>query len=125
MSLPPRSFPWPPTEPGDRDRLIADLSRHFALRAPGFLDWDECHAWTRAVYGARERWTAAFEGEQYSLGRAWYTHLEEDLSDDYFANAAESNELVEKTLPGMQRRMLDAVGALTGGRVLQRPGWCG
>lgn len=125
VSLPPRVVQWPPSEPGDRDRLIADLSRHFALRAPGFLGWDECHAWTLAVYRAREAWTAAFGGEQYSLGRAWYTHLEEDLSDDYFENAAASNRLVEETLPSMQQLMLGMVQTLTGGRAVQRRDWCG
>ncbi len=121
----PRVVAWPSAEPGDRDRLLADVERHFALRAPGFLSWDECHDWTNAVYRAREHWTPAFDGEQYSLGRAWYTHLEEDLSEDYFANARASDRLVEATLPGMQRRMIEAVAALTGGRAAQRAEWCG
>lgn len=124
-SAEPRVIEWPPAEPGDRDRLVSELTQGFALRAPGFLCWDECHEWTLAVYRAREQWTPAFEGEQFSLGRAWYTHLEEDLSDEYFENAARSNRLVEETLPGMQQRMLDAVRALAGGRVVQREGWCG
>lgn len=121
----PRVFAWPGRRPGDRDRLLADVARHFALRAPGFLSWNECHDWTNAVYRAREHWTPAFEGEQYSLGRAWYTHLEEDRSEDYFANARASDRLVEATLPGMQRRMIEAVAALTGGGAAQRAEWCG
>lgn len=121
----PRVVAWPSAEAGDRDRLLADVERHFALRAPGFLSWDECHDWTNAVYRARAHWTPAFDGEQYSLGRAWYTHLEEDLSEDYFANAAASDDLVEATLPGMQRRMIEAVAALTGSRAAQRAEWCG
>ena len=121
----PRVLSWPPAEPGDRDRLIADVSRHSAIRVPGFASWHECHGWTRAVYAARERWTAAFEGEQHSLGRAWYTHFEEDLSEEYFAEAAASNALVEAPLPGVQRRMIGAVQALGGGRAVQRADWCG
>lgn len=124
-STEPRVIDWPSSAPGDRDGLLADLSRHFALRAPGFLSWDECHDWTSAVYRARARWTPAFDGEQYSLGRAWYTHLEEDRSDEYFAEAATSNRLVEETLPGMQARMRAAVATLTGGRAEQRADWCG
>lgn len=121
----PREVAWPPSEPGDRDRLLTDVSRHFALRFPGFSPWEECHAWTNAVYRARAHWTPAFGGEQYSLGRAWYTHLEEDLSDEYFENAAASNRLVEATLPGMQQRVLDTVQALSGGSATVRAGWCG
>ncbi len=121
----PRPIEWPPRTPGDRCLLLSDLERHFALRAAGFLSWDECHDFTNAVYRARESWTPAFGGEQYSLGRAWYTHYEEDLSEEYFAHAAESDALVEATLPGLQARMLEAVSLLTAERAERRSGWCG
>lgn len=120
-----RCLDWPPEETGDRDRLLTDLSRHFALRLPGFLSFDECREWALAVYRAREQWTPAFGGEQFSLGRAWYTHLEEDLSEEYFENRAASDRLVEATLPGMQEYMLQAVQKLAGGAVSRRRGWCG
>lgn len=124
-SAEPRVMPWPPEEPGDRDRLLTDVTACFALRAPGFLPWEQCHAWTSAIYRAREDWTPAFDSEQFSLGRAWYTHLEEDRASEYFEHAARSNRLVEATLPGMQQLMLDAVARVTGGRATQRADWCG
>jgi hypothetical protein len=116
---------WPLAEPGERERFLDRLARSFALRAPGFLSWDQCREWTLAVYGARDEWTPAFEGEQFSLGRAWYTHFEEDLSEDYFAGAEASNALVERTLPGMQQRLRDVIATLTGGQAVARAGWCG
>ncbi|MBK7585975.1 MAG: hypothetical protein IPI67_38040 [Myxococcales bacterium] len=89
------------------------------------MSFHQCHEWTTAVYRARESWTPAFDGEQFSLGRAWYTHLEEDLPDDYFENAAASNQLVEETLPGMQQQVVEAVAKLTGGHAQRREAWCG
>src|SRR5262249_11835415 len=70
------------------------------------LSPEECAAWVRGVYAARAHWTRNFEGVQFTVGRAWYTHLEEDATDDYFAGVAASDALVEQFLPGLQARVL-------------------
>ena len=94
-------------------------------RIPGFLTRDECLAASRAIEVARADWVPAFDKEQFSLGRAWYTHYEEDRSREYFARAAESDAIVERHLPGMQQRVIDLVARVSGGRGERRTGWCG
>jgi hypothetical protein len=89
------------------------------------LSPDECAAWVRGVYAAREHWTPNFDGVQFTVGRAWYTHLEEDTGDDYFAQAPASDALVERFLPGLQARMLRAAGELVDAPIARRSGWCG
>jgi hypothetical protein len=95
------------------------------LHRPGALAGDECARWTRAAYGARPDWTPCFDGVQFTLGRAYYTHLEEDRAGEYFAAARASDELVEHALPGMQARVRAVLSELVGAPVTPRPGWCG
>jgi len=85
----------------------------------------ECAAWVRGVYAAREHWTPNFEGVQFTVGRAWYTHLEEDAEDAYFAGVAESDALVERFLPGLAARLMAIAEQVVGASVVRRPGWCG
>jgi hypothetical protein len=89
------------------------------------LDPATAEKWAKAVLAAREDWTEDFEGEQFTLGRAFYTHYETDRSDEYFENAEESDACVERHLPGMQARMRDIVATITGGVVRARRDWCG
>ncbi len=77
------------------------------------------------VYEARPGWTGDFGGEQFSLGRAFYTHLEQGKSRDYFAGAMASNRLVEQHLPGMPEKMRALIAWFTGGEARLRRGWCG
>ena len=112
-------------EPWGRERLLGELSRHLAIRISGVLSPERCKEWTEAVQRARAEWTSAFDGEQFSLGRAWYTDFEQDLTREYFAEAKASDERVERWLPGARDFMLDLVRELVGGRVEQRRGWCG
>lgn len=108
-----------------RDRLLGKLDRHLALMLSGVLDGDRRARWLEGVYAARAEWTSAFGGEQFSLGRAWYTDYEEDRSREYFAEARASDARVERWLPGAQSWMLELVSELVVGRVERRPGWCG
>jgi hypothetical protein len=85
----------------------------------------DCAAWVRGIYAARPHWTPAFDGVQFTLGRAWYTHLEEDRQHEYFAVAAESDALVEHFAPGLQQKMIALAASLAGAPVEKRPGWCG
>jgi hypothetical protein len=77
------------------------------------------------VLGARDRWIADFGGEQFALGRAFYTHLETGRTREYFAEAAASDALVESVLPGMAARTLALLARVLGAQVRPRPGFCG
>jgi hypothetical protein len=96
-----------------------------ALLVRGAFSAPEAAALAARVLGARERWTADFGGEQYALGRAFYTHLETGRTRDYFSGAAASDAVVEAVLPGAQERTLALLAALLGAQVRRRPGFCG
>jgi hypothetical protein len=85
----------------------------------------EARALARSVLAAEDRWTSDFGGEQFALGRAFYTHLETGRSREYFAGAAAADAAVEDVLPGVQARMLALLAALLGAEVRRRPGFCG
>jgi hypothetical protein len=105
--------------------VLQRLEQHLAIRCPGALSEERCAAHADAVLSARTSWTRNFEGKQFTLGRAYYTHLEEDREDEYFADAAASDARVRRIAPGLQEHMLAAASALVGAPVTQRVGWCG
>ena len=87
---------------------------------------EQCARWVDGVYRARDVWTQDFGGEQFCLGRAFYTHFEEGKSSAYFAETAASDARVEAHCPGLQEAMRDLVARVVGeGRAVQRRGWCG
>ena len=91
----------------------------------GVLTREECDRWVRAVYAARADWTPCFEGVQFTLGRAYYTHLEEDRAGEYFATARASDALVERALPDLQARVRTILADVVAAPVAPRPGFCG
>jgi hypothetical protein len=101
------------------------LGSGLAVLVPGAVPADLCARWARGVLAARDAWTADFGGEQFSLGRAFYTHLETDRSEEYFADARASDARVEKHVPGLQETLRALVAEAVGGKVVQREGWCG
>ena len=107
--------------PGAYGRLAASL----AVLVPGVIPADVCTRWARGILAARSEWTADFEGEQFCLGRAFYTHLETDRTGEYFADARGSDARVERHAPGLKERVRALVAEAVGGRVVQREGWCG
>ena len=93
--------------------------------ARGVLDAGGVRALGRAASTrARADWTPCFEGVQFTLGRAYYTHLEEDRDDEYFARRPRSDALVERALPGLQARVR-AHPRRAGGRARRRRGPAG
>lgn len=96
-----------------------------AGRVRAALDPARAEAWARGVVSARALWCRDFEGEQFSLGRAWYTHLEQDRTEAYFRDPAASDAAVERACPGLQATMRELAGRVLGVDVVQRPGWCG
>jgi hypothetical protein len=95
------------------------------FHARGVLAPAERDRWLAGAYAARAAWTPCFEGVQFTLGRAYYTHLEEDRADEYFATARASDAIVERALPALQARVRGLLGELVGAPVTPRPGWCG
>jgi hypothetical protein len=91
----------------------------------GVLTRQECDRWARGVYAARPDWTPCFEGVQFTLGRAYYAHLEEGRTDEYLATARASDALVERALPDLQARMRAILADVVGAPVAPRPGFCG
>ena len=100
---------------------MTDLFRHVR----GAVDRARCEEWIRGVYEGRDAWVHDFKGAQHSLGRAWYTHLEQERSGEYFARAKESDALVERFCPGLQTTMRELAARVVDAPVVQRDGWCG
>jgi hypothetical protein len=111
----------PARPPAPLEALEASL----AIRWKGALSTEDAAAYAAQVAHAEADWTSNFAGAQFTLGRAWYTHLEEDREDEYFAHAAASDATVRRAVPGLQERMLGLVGRVLGAPATQRPGWCG
>lgn len=109
---------------GDRPQ-ISNLSTHAAVVIRSVISLSICKEWVDRIYKAKRSWTSDFQGEQFSLGRAFYTHLESDRDGEYFAGSTQSDALVERTLPGMQARVRSVLASLVGGVLRQRFGFCG
>jgi hypothetical protein len=108
------------------DGAAQELRRACAVIVSGAISAERCASWTRGVYAARSVWTHDFGGEQFSLGRAFYTHYEEERSGDYFADSKASDARVEAHVPGLQAAMRSLLSEVLGSaRVVARRGWCG
>ncbi len=105
--------------------FLSLLDAHLGVRVPGYLPPETCAHLARRVYAGRPFWISDFGGAQYSLGRAWYTHLEQDREKEYFAHASGSDAQVERLMPGFQAQLRDTVSTLVKAPAHQRPGWCG
>lgn len=105
--------------------LLPRLADGPAVVIRGALSKTEAVELASRVHAARDRWTLDFGGEQFALGRAFYTHLETGRSKEYFASAATSDALVESVLPGVAARTLALLARLLGGEVRRRHGFCG
>jgi hypothetical protein len=110
---------------GSAAGAYARLGSNLAVVVRGAVAHEVCDRWARGVLRAREEWTADFEGEQFCLGRAFYTHFETDRAGEYFADAAASDARVERHAPGLQEALRGLVARAVGGRVIARRGWCG
>lgn len=105
--------------------LHAALQEHLGIHLRGVISDEDCARYSQGIYKGRVDWNSDFGGEQFSLGRAWYTHLEQGKSREYFARADESNRIVERYVPGLAARMRDQICDLVGLPAVHRRGWCG
>jgi hypothetical protein len=100
------------------------LASHLAVHVRGALDLDLVARWVAGVLAADGEWTADFGGEQFSLGRAFYTHLETDRTKLYFEDKGGSDARVERHAPGLQAAMRELFALAVSGRAVARPDWC-
>jgi hypothetical protein len=107
---------------GAAPRVLAERG---VVGVRGLIPPELCTRWVLGTYKARALWTQDFEGEQFSLGRAFYTHLEQGKSSAYFADARSSDARVEEHAPGMQAFVRSLASKLALGPVHPRRGWCG
>ncbi len=114
----------PSTELG-RMPVTELLTRYLCVRYSAVLSEETCQRYVRAIYDARQFWHSDFDGAQFSLGRAWYTHLEQQRVRLYFGRSQESDRLVERILPSMQSQMRELMSTALGEQVKARVGWCG
>jgi len=105
--------------------LAALLATSLAVHVRAAVDAERASRWARGVCDAREHWVSDFDGAQFSLGRAWYTHLEQDRSAAYFAGVAASDAHVQRACPDLQDTMRALVARVVGAPVVARSGWCG
>lgn len=96
-----------------------------AVRVPEAVSEGVARAWLRGVYGAKAAWSNDFDGAQFCLGRAWYTHLEEGRAEAYFQGRAEADALVEAACPGLQASLRALAATFLGDDVVPRPSYCG
>jgi hypothetical protein len=113
------------TARGDGGLPLALLGDHLALHYEGVLSRRECVAYARGVYAGRSEWVPNFDGVQFTLGRAYYVHLETDREDEYFENVEAADGAVERFVPGLSDRLLALVGLCVGAEVGRREGFCG
>ena len=106
-------------------RLASLLESSLALRVRGAIDRERARTWAAAVQAARSEWIEDFDGAQFSLGRAWYTHLEQDRAGAYFSGVAASDASVERACSGLQATMRALATRVVGAPVTARAGWCG
>lgn len=115
LELPSAFDPFAPALDGDT----------LAVRVRGAVAPVRAKAWAEGVRRARAAWVRDFDGEQFSLGRAWYTHLEQDRSVEYFRDPAASDATVERACPGLQAELRALASRALGVDVVPRSGWCG
>jgi hypothetical protein len=107
------------------EECLAALATARAVRMPRLLPTSTALEMTHAVEQAKPQWVSAFNGDQFSLGNAWYTHLESGKERHYFRDARKADTLVEQILPGMQKNVRELLQAFVGALVCPREGFCG
>ena len=101
------------------------LDRHLVVGVRRAASADLAQRWVSGVYDAKEAWTRDFGGEQFALGRAFYTHLEQDKLREYFADAKASNARVERASPGSRCSWASSSRASLAIASIARADFCG
>lgn len=102
--------------------LVDKLPKHAAVGVRAALAKDVARDLAARVLAADADLVDDFGGEQRALGRAFYTHLD-GRAAAYFKG--DSDDVVERVVPGMQAMTMDLLARLLGGVVRRRHGFCG
>jgi len=105
--------------------VIAALHSTLAVKVAAAVSTAQAAVWTAGVLQASTAWVGDFGDQQFTLGRAWYAHVEQQKVELYFADAAASDARVEQYCPGLQATMLALVEQVTGESASRRSGYCG
>jgi hypothetical protein len=105
--------------------LLSRLPRRAAVGLREAITADVAGAWAARVLEAEADLGDDFGGEQRSLGRPWYAHMETGRAAEYFRDASASDQRVERVLPGVQALTLAWLSRVLGGTVRRRHGFCG
>ena len=89
-----------------------------------FLEEDECESIAKKIYKNKGIWTSSYEGEQFSLGLAWYTFEETDTRQEYRDRLNASNAFLQREFEPVQEKILNFLKCAAGtDRVRLRPNW--
>ena len=101
------------------------LRHQAALHVRGAVSEKQATTWAKAVLEAEEHWLREFKGQMYTLGRAWYAHVESGKAKAYKQGALASNQLVDSVVPGLSSAMRSCLTQALKRKVVQRKNWCG
>ena len=71
--------------------LLEQLRTAAAVAVRHAVDESTCRGWVQRILEARNDWIADFGGEQFSLGSAFYTHLETGRAAEYRSSSGASS----------------------------------
>ena len=66
-----------PGKPGQFSSLFKDAN---AIILQDFFSETELNTIINTIYQLKDRWLPNYDGEQFSLGRIWYTHFDEHIN---------------------------------------------
>jgi hypothetical protein len=117
------------------DVAKAPASGHWLNRLPGdslavickdVFSSAEISAIASQIYALKESWIPAYGGEQFSVGRIWYAHVDDDKKSQYFQAAGESVRFIEMQFPSLYAKLIGIVSQLLNtDRVRLKEGWAG
>jgi len=96
------------------------------LVVENFLSREECEEILQGVYTLEPYWRSGTCEGEFTLGRSWYTSIDNREVMDYFDEAPALNQLLQTTFPGLMARILAFGKTMVGHDNVQfRPGFAG
>ncbi|NET62222.1 MAG: hypothetical protein F6K47_40785 [Symploca sp. SIO2E6] len=77
------------------------------------------------VYRLSSEWSSNFNGELYSIGSVWYSHVGSVNENDYFINSESSNAKFRNIFPELEESINDFCSFFFESSVQIREGWAG
>lgn len=91
-----------------------------------FLSKEECAELLTGVYTLRPYWRQGTQDGEYTLGRVWYTALDNRDVIDYFEEVSGFNALIDQSFPGLIPQILDFSRKFAANDSIKiRPGFAG